>query len=181
MRLGRRAAQKCGIIMVPTSVMEDDVATKLFTDVCAIEGCVEPRGNGGRNSRSSLCVGHRNRKTRNGGDVQADIPLKPHRKAGTGTIHFGRVMDTLPLHPIAPPNGHVARHRVILYDAIGPGAHSCHWCANPVAWEDPFPLGLEVDHIDGDSLNNDLSNLTPSCRRCNIRRAHAGNPQEWAP
>lgn len=35
---------------------------------------------------------------------------------------------------------------------------------------------LTVDHLDGDGHNNDLSNLVPSCRRCNAARRRAGNP-----
>jgi hypothetical protein len=79
-------------------------------------------------------------------------------------------------HPLETPRsrGVVGEHRLILFDAIGPGVHPCHWCADPVAWHpQPGESLLVVDHVDEDTTNNDPENLVPSCRRCNQRRPRA--------
>lgn len=64
-------------------------------------------------------------------------------------------------------------HRIILYDAIGPGPHPCHWCGKLVDWRPGDGTkgdALIVDHIDDDGQNNALDNLVVSCHRCNIQR-----------
>ena len=43
----------------------------------------------------------------------------------------------------------------------------CQLCDTP-AHETPQAYGLQVDHIDHDTSNNDLSNLRLLCRSCNI-------------
>jgi len=80
-------------------------------------------------------------------------------------------------HPIASKTGVVQEHRKILYDAIGPGVHPCHWCGKDLTWQ----VSLHVDHKDGDKTNNDRLNLVPSCQPCNTRRKTAGNPTDWSP
>lgn len=83
----------------------------------------------------------------------------------------------MPNHPLAPSSGTLGLHRVVLYDAIGPGDHNCHWCRRTVAWKrlsyaepHPFDGVLVVDHLDGDPSNNVASNLVPSCQGCNALR-----------
>lgn len=72
-------------------------------------------------------------------------------------------------HPMSHPNGQALEHRVVLYDAIGPGTHPCHWCGVGVTWR----VDLTVDHVDAVKENNDLSNLVPACTRCNTQRHYA--------
>jgi len=36
---------------------------------------------------------------------------------------------------------------------------------------------LHIDHIDNDKRNNDLKNLRPTCRTCNVYRAHTPTTQ----
>jgi hypothetical protein len=67
-------------------------------------------------------------------------------------------------------NGEVLEHRRVLYDAIGPGPHECHWsgisgCGKVLEWGGTG--GIQADHLDGDKLNNDPTNLVPSCLGCN--------------
>jgi hypothetical protein len=75
-------------------------------------------------------------------------------------------------HPLADRHGQVAEHRKVLYDAIGPGPHPCHWCGTGRDWGGLN--GINVDHLDNDKLNNDVINLAVSCCGCNrvgIRRS----------
>jgi hypothetical protein len=80
-------------------------------------------------------------------------------------------------HPLAK-NGRIYEHCKVLYDAIGPDPHPCHWgCGRMVKWGGRN--GLHVDHVDGDNSNNARKNLVPSCPSCNKRRAMEGNPSDW--
>lgn len=75
-------------------------------------------------------------------------------------------------HPLASGNGSVYEHRAVLYDAIGPGWHKCFYCTTDVCWEHRWPKdrdALTVDHLDGDKLNNDPTNLVPCCAPCNTK------------
>ena len=87
-------------------------------------------------------------------------------------------------HPCANAHGGAAEHRVVLYDAIGPGPHECHWnrvskCGKlNLQWDGNGDF-LESEHLDGDRVNNNPDNLVPVCRSCNRRRAQAGNPMDW--
>lgn len=99
------------------------------------------------------------------------------RQANSGASSYSSVFD--PQHPLArKTDGRVFVHRKVLYDAIGPGQHPCHWCGTTVEWRlrnVTSAGGLVVDHIDRDRRNNDLSNLVPSCHGCNARRDHPDN------
>src|SRR6266498_2775450 len=80
----------------------------------------------------------------------------------------------MPDHPLAT-RGIVPEHRAVLYAAIGPGDHPCHWCGRLVKWGMPGQkqgdtLKLVVDHLDDNGVNNDRSNLVPSCYACNTSR-----------
>lgn len=68
-------------------------------------------------------------------------------------------------HPLARA-GWVAEHRMVLYDAIGPGRHRCHWCRREVDWR----VNLHADHLDHDRCHNVAENLVPACNRCNSQR-----------
>jgi hypothetical protein len=82
-----------------------------------------------------------------------------------------------PGHPIADKNGRVQEHRMVLYDAIGPGPHCCHWCGRPsLTWGGR--AGVAVDHLNRDPSDNRVENLVVSCQRCNTSPARTG-PVEW--
>ncbi len=83
------------------------------------------------------------------------------------TLYAGEMYEKAyrPNHPLAYKNGLVYVHRAVLYDAIGPCAHACHWCKVVVTW----PV-LTADHLDGDRTNNARGNLVPACRLCNTGR-----------
>ena len=77
-------------------------------------------------------------------------------------------------HPLANSRGEVYEHRLVLFESIGPGQHPCHWCSVLVSWDLTYPASIDalvVDHLDDDKLNNDPTNLAPSCNPCNGGRA----------
>lgn len=62
----------------------------------------------------------------------------------------------------------IGEHRVVLYNKIGHGPHKCWWCGVEIEWKSSdIRRSIHSDHLDGDTLNNDPSNLVPSCQRCN--------------
>ena len=128
---------------------------------CSVDGC--DRTVKGRR----LCEKHYMRAYRHSGDVTAG-----EGRFGSGYVMSdGYVLITRPGHPLARAKNQVQAHRVVLYDAIGPGVHQCHWCKQPVEWGYGVAPGvLVVDHVDGNRQNNDISNLVPSCSDCNVRR-----------
>lgn len=82
----------------------------------------------------------------------------------------GYILIYAPGHPAtSPARCRTYEHRVVFYDAHGPGPHDCNWCGKKVEWDD-----LEVDHFDNDKAHNDIENLLPSCGPCNRRRGDPG-------
>ena len=155
-----------------------------MSTICSVEGCGRPgckRTRNGRISQYGMCGGHRNRFYKYG-DVMADVPIRAQEPRPGGWLNpGGYVLVARTGHPIAPKSGHVFAHRIVLFDAIGPGSHDCHWCGKSVSWHvEQRRGGLEVDHLDGDKTNNALSNLVPACTSCNSKRRNVGNPIEWA-
>lgn len=74
-----------------------------------------------------------------------------------------------PNHPLAPPSGKIPRHRVRLYDQIGPGPHPCYNCGTMVDWnvgQGRSKGMLAVAFLDGDPTHDNVVNLTPSCQTC---------------
>ncbi len=86
-------------------------------------------------------------------------------------------------HPLVMPGRkQVQLHRLLLWQAIGPGAHPCYHCGELVTWTPGSYTAkgsLVVDHLDRNPLNNDLSNLKPSCQTCNkLNSARTVSPDE---
>lgn len=128
---------------------------------CSVEGCgMVVKGR-------RLCGMHYMRARRHDGDVTAG-----EGRYGNGyTRSDGYVETRRTGHPLARANGHVLMHRVVLFDAIGPGPHPCHWCFAPVDWRHGVVAdALIVDHVDRNRSNNDRANLVPSCNQCNTAR-----------
>jgi len=72
--------------------------------------------------------------------------------------------------PIRMPSGKAYVSRLTMFDSIGWGPHRCHWCEREIDWLPKGPGSLQVDHLDCDTSNDDLDNLTQSCARCNSAR-----------
>lgn len=147
------------------------------TAMCVSEGCPNERV-----YRSGLCNSCYYRKRRTGTTDRRVYAYRSRHSSGYVCIQQSD-------HPMSV-NGHVFEHRKVLYDAIGPGPHPCHWCQRLVDWiKGKCVDGAVVpDHLDGDKANNALTNLVPSCNPCNSRRgmlmkwvqAHKDDPILWA-
>lgn len=88
-----------------------------------------------------------------------------------------------PNHPLATKNGYVSKARMVLYDAVGPGKHKCHWCGIEIEWvvlknHGTTPNGIVADHVDNNWRNNDPQNLVVSCVGCNGVRSRAVRDDE---
>ena len=118
---------------------------------------------------------------REGKSCRNGVPVAPE---GTAFDTNGYRSVKAAEHPLADSYGWVPEHRKVLYDAIGPGPHECHWnaqsdCGNK-ALEWGGRLGLCADHIDGERSNNSPDNLVPSCNSCNLHRHSGSNASRWA-
>lgn len=146
----------CQTHYVRWKVRGDPLFTPYRTD-CSVPGCTRPH------AKNGLCDLHNGRMKRTGTTDQPMRLIDPKRYR----------VRTRPEHPVAMVNGRVYLHRAALYDAIGPGKHSCHWCGRLVSWDRTYPWhadALLADHIDGDRHNNEPPNLVPSCNGCNAGR-----------
>ncbi len=132
---------------------------------CSIEDC----SNLSRTVAGAYCEMHYCRQWRTGSYEARE--KAPYRKRAHG--YLSRVDRA---HPMSGVNGMLYQHRQVLYDAIGDGLHNCYWCKTEIQWKAKCARKLVVDHLDGDKANNELSNLKPSCNKCNASR---GLFQHW--
>lgn len=121
-------------------------------------------------TRKKIGDAHRGRK--HSDEFRAQCRERQLGKGSGSYMDNGYVFLTMCYdHPLASGEGIVAEHRAVLYDAIGPGPHECHW--NSVARCGQVELhwqgegNINVDHLDGDKQNNSVENLVPSCQHCN--------------
>jgi hypothetical protein len=135
---------------------------------CAIHRCQKRA----RSARGRICEAHYYRVRRGVLVRKYRSSRAPYHRKG------GYVILWDPAHPLADDQGLIYEHRRVLFEAIGIGPHSCHWCKATVSWlGHGGQLRLVVDHLDDRKANNDLANLVPSCHRCNSAR---GNFMAWA-
>lgn len=130
--------------------------------MCGVEGCE----NRARTRGGKLCEKHYYRNYLHG---STDDPVPNDGNVPKPTSH-GYSYVLVKDHPISPKSGVLYEHRMVLYDAIGPGPHACNWCGTRIDWGASGDSKLVVDHLDNDKQNNVLENLKPSCSRCNSNR-----------
>lgn len=128
---------------------------------CSVDGCTSPI------QARGWCPKHYHRWRRTGDP--ADRQARNRYVASHGYVRV-----RAPGHPLAHPTQHyVYEHRLVLFELIGSGEHSCHWCGRRVSWTQGSPGNadaLVVDHLDGDRANNAEANLVAACQKCNTNR-----------
>lgn len=125
--------------------------------LCKVDGCERIADY----KSACLCQKHYFRYRRNG-DFEIHKKARPRIEDDRG---YQFVHD--PIHPLtARGQIYIAEHRKILYEAIGPGPMICEICGVGMTWKT-----CQVDHIDENPRNNNLGNLRPLCRRCNVWRS----------
>jgi len=131
---------------------------------CTTPECNKPA----RSPGSTLCPMHYHRAYRHG---------SVHKVANHSgvTVSHGRRYKTVTAkgHPIARSGGKVYEHRLVLWEAIGPGEHPCYHCQRTVSWDHGkgHPDTLQVDHLNNMGDDNRPENLVPCCTGCNTLRA----------
>lgn len=146
--------------------------------MCVVEGCQNLRSG----HKSGICDSCYSRLRRTG-------TIEKRAWKYRSTTSHGYIVVHDKTHGLSRSNGCVYEHRKVLFDAIGPGPHECHWCHIPVDWIKGRCLrgSLVPDHLDGNKTNNALSNLVPACNRCNATRGlfmawvrkHQEDPWLW--
>ena len=148
--------------------------TKEPRPTCSISGCSFPA------KARGWCNPHYQRWFKTG-----DPLIKPKVKSPGWKTPQGYIMLTGHLrHPIASVSGYILEHRLVLWEAIGPGEHPCHWCGETVTWDVRTPGSpgcLTVDHLDRVRDNNARDNLVPSCIKCNVGRGLRGKKRRPKP
>jgi hypothetical protein len=131
---------------------------------CDVDGCDRPvyyRG---------FCPMHAERNRKHGSPfIVGSRALPPGTRRFDRGLGYQRVKVDSD-HPLAWEGGWVHTHRWVLYEKIGPGSHTCHWCGCELEWGGTGRRALVADHVDGVKLNNDPTNLVASCRPCNLTR-----------
>lgn len=135
--------------------------------MCSVDDCTKPP----RSKGSALCPMHYHRQYRHGSTTTVANEDAP-------SVHNGRRYRRVRAragHPLADRYGRAYDHRLVLFDAIGPGEHACHYCGTEVRWDRPkaAPDALTVDHLNDIGDDNRPENLVPSCGPCNSAKGSA--------
>lgn len=127
--------------------------------ICTADGCEDAT----RSPGAIHCEKHYMRMRRKG-----DLGLRQAKRVLEQSQ--GYLIDYAPDHPMTTPGAtrYAYQHRKVYYDAHGEGPFQCHVCAAPLTWET-----LDIDHLDDNPKNNELSNLAPACPACNRARGRA--------
>ncbi len=129
---------------------------------CTVPGCEKQA----TYVETQVCQMHYHRMWRNGTYERQKIVANPWYIDVNG---YRRVHA--PGHRLAAKNYYVSEHRKVLYDSMQVEEFDCALCGKHLNWKT-----CHVDHIDNNRLNNDLSNLRPTCNACNTRR---GRKEEY--
>lgn len=132
---------------------------------CIIDGCDKAS----RSKSPALCPMHYHRQYRHGKVTRVS--------KGTPGASNGRRYKTQAIkgHPLAGAENKIYVHRRVLFDAIGPGVHNCHWCGTELEWflDKGHERSLHVDHLNDVGDDNRIENLVPCCVGCNNAKAGA--------
>ena len=117
---------------------------------------------------AGLCEGCYMRMRRNG---TTDYKTFSARRISHKILEYrvkqsaGYIWVREPNHPLSDSRGLVYEHRFVFYERNGEGPFVCHWCGIAIDWK-----CMDIDHLDDNRSNNDISNLAPSCHKCNSKR-----------
>jgi 5-methylcytosine-specific restriction endonuclease McrA len=130
---------------------------------CTMPACEKPS----RGKSAALCPMHYHRAYRHG-----DVNKVAHGSDVTASHGRRYKMSTAKGHQLSNKAGRAYTHRLVLWEAIGPGWHACHHCSRPISWDygKGHPETLQVDHLNNYGDDNRLENLAPSCGECNSTR-----------
>lgn len=121
---------------------------------CSTVGCQNKANRKG----AGLCEGCYMRLRRKGTTDYKELPRRINQSAGYIWLRE-------PTHPLSDKNGLVYEHRFVFHKHNGDGPFNCHWCGAVISWD-----CMDVDHLDDNKSNNDISNLVSSCHKCNTKR-----------
>jgi len=121
---------------------------------CKEIGCTNKANRKG----AGLCEACYMRLRRKGTTDYKSLPYRLNHPAGYVWLRE-------PDHPLSDSRGLVYEHRYVFYEANGSGPFKCYWCGIEIKWD-----CMDVDHLDDNKANNDISNLVASCHKCNSRR-----------
>lgn len=118
---------------------------------CSVIGC----GKRPRSRTAPHCEMHYGRLRRNG--TLDTVVAGRARERGDGYV-----LVPASGHPMALGTSTAYQHRVVFFDAHGPGPHACHVCG-----ELGMLGGQHVDHLNEVRNDNRLENLKAACPDCN--------------
>jgi 5-methylcytosine-specific restriction endonuclease McrA len=94
------------------------------------------------------------------------LPPEVHpRKYKRCKTKAGYIKIWKPGHPLVDGSRLVFEHRVVAYDAFGPGEQLCFWCGTALPW-----ARVVVDHLNEKKDDNRIENLVIACNKCNRAR-----------
>jgi HNH endonuclease. len=93
----------------------------------------------------------------------------PRKRIGRYVTKAGYVRVLIPGHPMSTGDGMVYEHRAVIYHEQQGVLPSCFWCGCQVqSWRH-----VVIDHLNENKQDNQVSNLAPTCNRCNRARGAA--------
>ena len=123
---------------------------------CKIDGCTQ----NARYKKDQVCQKHYFRFMRYGTyELTSVRKYRIENAAGYQKIYE-------PSHFLAGKDGYVYEHRFV-YSKSNRQVKLCEMCGVEITWKT-----VHIDHIDNNVKNNEIDNLRPLCRACNVFRAH---------
>lgn len=94
------------------------------------------------------------------------LGINPPKASNEYMGSFGALAGTIPIEKYfvkgTPRTGHVTRTKILKYNLL---PYRCVMCGNTGEWNGK-PITLEIDHINGDHLDNRLDNIRFLCPNC---------------